>query len=148
MFCFVFTSALNATNVVKRIYSRLQNEDEGETVDSTYTVRQVLNPNSRKQKHITAKSLVLLNTTYLPLTKVLNIVRKCRSKGIFESHHRANSKVWLGEASSSQVLSISKDGHSTAPCIVYSPVFCMFIGKVHRNLGTINMSIWCCLLPC
>ncbi|NXA19999.1 SPICE protein, partial [Ibidorhyncha struthersii] len=48
-------SALNATNVVKRIYSRLQSEDEEETVDSTYTVRQVLNPNSRKQKQIAAK---------------------------------------------------------------------------------------------
>ncbi|XP_065708018.2 spindle and centriole-associated protein 1 isoform X1 [Patagioenas fasciata] len=48
-------SALNATNVVKRIHSRLQNEDKGETIDSTYTVRQVLNPNSRKQKHIAAK---------------------------------------------------------------------------------------------
>ncbi|XP_065498305.1 spindle and centriole-associated protein 1 isoform X1 [Caloenas nicobarica] len=47
-------SALNATNVVKRIHSRLQNED-GETIDSAYTVRQVLNPNSRKQKHVTAK---------------------------------------------------------------------------------------------
>ncbi|NXX77383.1 SPICE protein, partial [Urocolius indicus] len=48
-------SALNATNVVKRIRSRLQNEDEGETVDSTYTVRQVLNLNSRKQKQVAAK---------------------------------------------------------------------------------------------
>ncbi|NXW64418.1 SPICE protein, partial [Eurystomus gularis] len=48
-------SALNATNVVKRIYSRLQNEDKEETVDPTYTVRQVLNPNSRKQKQIAAK---------------------------------------------------------------------------------------------
>ncbi|XP_074963588.1 spindle and centriole-associated protein 1 isoform X4 [Phalacrocorax aristotelis] len=48
-------SALNATSVVKRIYSRLQNEDEEETIDSTYTVRQVLNPNSRKQKQIAAK---------------------------------------------------------------------------------------------
>uniref|UniRef100_A0A8C0AUU0 Spindle and centriole-associated protein 1 n=1 Tax=Buteo japonicus TaxID=224669 RepID=A0A8C0AUU0_9AVES len=48
-------SALNATNVVKRIHSRLQNEDEEEAVDSTYTVRQVLNPNSRKQKQIAAK---------------------------------------------------------------------------------------------
>ncbi|NWX42477.1 SPICE protein, partial [Steatornis caripensis] len=48
-------SALNATNVVKRVHSRLQNEDEEETVDSTYTVRQVLNPNSRKQKQIAAK---------------------------------------------------------------------------------------------
>ncbi|KFQ62488.1 Spindle and centriole-associated protein 1, partial [Pelecanus crispus] len=48
-------SALNATDVVKRIHSRLQNEDEEETVDSTYTVRQVLNPHSRKQKQIAAK---------------------------------------------------------------------------------------------
>ncbi|KAI6078899.1 Spindle and centriole-associated protein 1 [Aix galericulata] len=48
-------SALNATSEVKRIYSRLQNEDEEETVDSTYTVRQVLQPNSGKQKQISAK---------------------------------------------------------------------------------------------
>uniref|UniRef100_A0A8B9BA18 Spindle and centriole-associated protein 1 n=1 Tax=Anser brachyrhynchus TaxID=132585 RepID=A0A8B9BA18_9AVES len=48
-------SALNATSVVKRIHSRLQNEDEEETADSTYTVRQVLNPNSGKQKQISAK---------------------------------------------------------------------------------------------
>ncbi|KFP16231.1 Spindle and centriole-associated protein 1, partial [Egretta garzetta] len=48
-------SALNATDVVKRIHSRLQNEDKEETLDSTYTVRQVLNPNSRKQKQIAAK---------------------------------------------------------------------------------------------
>ncbi|NXE37910.1 SPICE protein, partial [Ptilorrhoa leucosticta] len=47
-------SALNATNVIKRTCSRLQNEDE-ESVDSTDTVRLVLNPNSRKQKHIAAK---------------------------------------------------------------------------------------------
>ncbi|NXF70741.1 SPICE protein, partial [Sclerurus mexicanus] len=45
-------SALNATSVIKRTHSRLQNE---ETVDSTDTVRQVLNPNSRKQKQIAAK---------------------------------------------------------------------------------------------
>ncbi|XP_010140183.1 PREDICTED: spindle and centriole-associated protein 1, partial [Buceros rhinoceros silvestris] len=48
-------SALNATSVVKRIRSRLQNEDKEETVDSTYTVRHVLNPNTRKQKQIAAK---------------------------------------------------------------------------------------------
>ncbi|NXD78676.1 SPICE protein, partial [Halcyon senegalensis] len=48
-------SALNATNVVKRIHSRLQNGDKEETVDSAYTVRQVLNPNSRKQKQTAAK---------------------------------------------------------------------------------------------
>ncbi|NXJ65613.1 SPICE protein, partial [Rostratula benghalensis] len=48
-------TALNATNVVKRIHSRFQNEDKEEAVDSTYTVRQVLNPNSRKQKQIAAK---------------------------------------------------------------------------------------------
>ncbi|NXJ79975.1 SPICE protein, partial [Trogon melanurus] len=48
-------SALNATSVVKRVHSRLQNEDEDKTVDSAYTVRQVLNPNSRKKKQIAAK---------------------------------------------------------------------------------------------
>ncbi|NXU75799.1 SPICE protein, partial [Oreotrochilus melanogaster] len=48
-------SALNATNVVKRISSRLQNEGGEETVDSTYTVRQVLNPDARKQKQIAGK---------------------------------------------------------------------------------------------
>ncbi|NXH79841.1 SPICE protein, partial [Edolisoma coerulescens] len=48
-------SALNATSVIKRTHSRLQNEDEEESVDSADTVRQVLNPNSRKQKHIAAK---------------------------------------------------------------------------------------------
>ncbi|NXB22019.1 SPICE protein, partial [Rhagologus leucostigma] len=48
-------SALNATSVIKRTRSRLQKEDEEESVDSTDTVRQVLNPNSRKQKHIAAK---------------------------------------------------------------------------------------------
>ncbi|NWR31690.1 SPICE protein, partial [Tachuris rubrigastra] len=47
-------SALNATSVIKRTHSRLQNEDE-ETVDSTDSVRQVLNPNSRKQRQIAAK---------------------------------------------------------------------------------------------
>ncbi|XP_025921266.1 spindle and centriole-associated protein 1 isoform X4 [Apteryx rowi] len=48
-------SALNATSEVKRICSRLLNEEVEETVDSTYTVRQVLNPDSRKQKQISAK---------------------------------------------------------------------------------------------
>ncbi|NXS37907.1 SPICE protein, partial [Pomatostomus ruficeps] len=48
-------SALNATSVIKRTHSRLQNEDEEESVDSSDTVRQVLNPNSRKQKQIAAK---------------------------------------------------------------------------------------------
>ncbi|NWV06204.1 SPICE protein, partial [Ptilonorhynchus violaceus] len=48
-------SALNATNVIKRTHSRLQNEDEEESVDSTDTVRQVLNPSSRKQNQIAAK---------------------------------------------------------------------------------------------
>ncbi|XP_009328508.1 PREDICTED: spindle and centriole-associated protein 1 [Pygoscelis adeliae] len=48
-------SALNATNVVKRIRSRPQNEGEEETADSAYTVRQVLNPKSRNQKQIAAK---------------------------------------------------------------------------------------------
>ncbi|XP_041267035.1 spindle and centriole-associated protein 1 isoform X3 [Onychostruthus taczanowskii] len=48
-------SALNATSVIKRTHSRLRNEDEEESVDSIDTVRQVLNPNSRKQKQIAAK---------------------------------------------------------------------------------------------
>ncbi|NXR60001.1 SPICE protein, partial [Rhadina sibilatrix] len=48
-------SALNATSVIKRTRSRLQNEDEEESVDSSDTVRKVLNPNSRKQKQIAAK---------------------------------------------------------------------------------------------
>ncbi|NXY45033.1 SPICE protein, partial [Ceuthmochares aereus] len=45
-------SALNATSVVKRIHSRLKNEDNEESGDAADTVRQVLNPNSRKQKQI------------------------------------------------------------------------------------------------
>ncbi|NWS24116.1 SPICE protein, partial [Polioptila caerulea] len=48
-------SALNATSVIKRSHSRLRNEDEEESVDSPDTVRRVLYPNSRKQKHIAAK---------------------------------------------------------------------------------------------
>ncbi|NXO70143.1 SPICE protein, partial [Phainopepla nitens] len=46
-------SALNATSVIKRARSRLRNEDEEESVD---TVRQVLNPNSQKQKQSAAKT--------------------------------------------------------------------------------------------
>ncbi|NXX91493.1 SPICE protein, partial [Centropus bengalensis] len=45
-------SALNATNLVKRIHSRLQKEDKEEPVGTTYAVRQVLN--ARKQKQIAA----------------------------------------------------------------------------------------------
>ncbi|XP_065532221.1 spindle and centriole-associated protein 1 isoform X2 [Lathamus discolor] len=48
-------SALNGSSVLKRIHSRLHKEDEEETGDSTYSVRQVLNPKSRKQKQSTAK---------------------------------------------------------------------------------------------
>ncbi|XP_062371499.1 spindle and centriole-associated protein 1 [Cinclus cinclus] len=48
-------SALNATSVIKRAHSRLRNEDEEESIDSSDIVRQVLNPNSRKQKQIAAK---------------------------------------------------------------------------------------------
>uniref|UniRef100_A0A8V5GDE3 Spindle and centriole-associated protein 1 n=1 Tax=Melopsittacus undulatus TaxID=13146 RepID=A0A8V5GDE3_MELUD len=48
-------SALNGSSVVKRIHSRLHKEDEEETEDSAYSVRQVLNPKSRKQKQIAAK---------------------------------------------------------------------------------------------
>jgi len=75
--CFVFKSALNASSVVKRIHSGHQNQDEEETVDSAYTVRQVLNPNSRKEKQISAKSLVLSKTAFFPLTKDLSIIGKC-----------------------------------------------------------------------
>ncbi|XP_038227752.1 spindle and centriole-associated protein 1 isoform X2 [Dermochelys coriacea] len=49
------SGALNATRVVQRVHSRLQNEDEEQTSDSSYTVRQVLNPNPRKQKQVSAK---------------------------------------------------------------------------------------------
>ncbi|XP_031468196.1 spindle and centriole-associated protein 1-like, partial [Phasianus colchicus] len=48
-------SALNASSLVKRIHSRHQNQDEEETVDSASTVRQVLNPNSRREKQIPTK---------------------------------------------------------------------------------------------
>nr|XP_005292769.1 spindle and centriole-associated protein 1 isoform X1 [Chrysemys picta bellii] len=48
-------AALNATKVVQRVHSRLQNEDEEQTSDSSYTVRQVLNPNPRKQKQVSTK---------------------------------------------------------------------------------------------
>ncbi|NXU03812.1 SPICE protein, partial [Buphagus erythrorhynchus] len=54
-FFLMFKSALNATSVIKRTHSRLWNEAEEESVDSSDTVRQVLNPNSRKQKQIAAK---------------------------------------------------------------------------------------------
>ncbi|XP_020862795.1 spindle and centriole-associated protein 1 isoform X3 [Phascolarctos cinereus] len=42
--------ALNATQAVKRIQSRLPPEEPAQNVDSNYVVGQVLNPNSRKQK--------------------------------------------------------------------------------------------------
>ncbi|XP_045396221.1 spindle and centriole-associated protein 1 isoform X2 [Lemur catta] len=46
-------AALNATNAVKRIQTRLQPEESTETVDSSYAVGQVLN--SRKQKQLLNK---------------------------------------------------------------------------------------------
>ncbi|XP_065732651.1 spindle and centriole-associated protein 1 [Phocoena phocoena] len=46
-------AALNATNAVKRIHTRLQLEESPETLDSSYVVRQVLN--SRKQKQLLNK---------------------------------------------------------------------------------------------
>ncbi|XP_075761144.1 spindle and centriole-associated protein 1 isoform X1 [Pelodiscus sinensis] len=49
------TEALNTTKVVQRVHSRLQNDDEGQTPDSSFTVRQVLNPNLRKQKQVSTK---------------------------------------------------------------------------------------------
>lgn len=46
--------------MVRRIQSRLQNEDEHDehTPDSPYIARQVLNPNSRKHKQVSGKGLV------------------------------------------------------------------------------------------
>ncbi|XP_016055711.1 PREDICTED: spindle and centriole-associated protein 1 isoform X2 [Miniopterus natalensis] len=46
-------AALNATNAVKRIHTRLQPEESSESLDSSYVVRQVLN--SRKQKQLLNK---------------------------------------------------------------------------------------------
>ncbi|XP_055424167.1 spindle and centriole-associated protein 1 isoform X1 [Bubalus kerabau] len=46
-------AALNATNAVKRIHTRLQPEESTETLDSSYVVGQVLN--SRKQKQLLNK---------------------------------------------------------------------------------------------
>ncbi|XP_054858140.1 spindle and centriole-associated protein 1 [Eublepharis macularius] len=46
-------AALNATNVVKRVHSRLENEEQ--IADITYIVQQVLNANLKKQKQISAK---------------------------------------------------------------------------------------------
>ncbi|XP_059576493.1 spindle and centriole-associated protein 1 isoform X3 [Alligator mississippiensis] len=60
-------TALNATNVVRRIQSRLQNEDEHDehTPDSPYIARQVLNPNSRKHKQVSGK-VKRKQTTQIP----------------------------------------------------------------------------------
>eukprot|EP00069_Balaena_mysticetus_P015816 bmy_09368T0 len=49
-------AALNATNAVKRIHTRLQLEESTETLDSSSVVRQVLN--SRKQKQLLNKGSV------------------------------------------------------------------------------------------
>ncbi|XP_053759320.1 spindle and centriole-associated protein 1 isoform X2 [Panthera pardus] len=46
-------TALNATNAVKRIHTRLRSEESTETLDSSYVVGQVLN--SRKQKQLLNK---------------------------------------------------------------------------------------------
>ncbi|KAG8509539.1 Spindle and centriole-associated protein 1, partial [Galemys pyrenaicus] len=46
-------AALNATNAIKRIHTRLQSEESSETLDSSYVVGQVLN--SRKQKQLLCK---------------------------------------------------------------------------------------------
>nr|XP_056704362.1 spindle and centriole-associated protein 1 [Euleptes europaea] len=45
--------SLNATNVVRRVHSRLVNEDQ--VADITYIVQQVLNANLKKQKQLSAK---------------------------------------------------------------------------------------------
>ncbi|XP_006864240.1 PREDICTED: spindle and centriole-associated protein 1 [Chrysochloris asiatica] len=46
-------AALNATNAVKRIHTKLQPQESSETLDSSYIVGQVLNP--RKPKHLLNK---------------------------------------------------------------------------------------------
>ncbi|XP_037381433.1 spindle and centriole-associated protein 1 isoform X3 [Talpa occidentalis] len=46
-------AALNATNAVKRVHTRLQSEEASETLDSSFVVGQVLN--SRKQKQLLCK---------------------------------------------------------------------------------------------
>uniref|UniRef100_A0A8C6ZL22 Spindle and centriole-associated protein 1 n=1 Tax=Nothoprocta perdicaria TaxID=30464 RepID=A0A8C6ZL22_NOTPE len=48
-------TSLNASSEVKRIHSRLLNKEGEETMNPMYTVKQVLNPDSRKQKQIAAK---------------------------------------------------------------------------------------------
>ncbi|KAH0628613.1 hypothetical protein JD844_009971, partial [Phrynosoma platyrhinos] len=47
-------TALNATNVVKRVHSRFQNEEH--TPDTICAVHQVLNAKGRKQKHASTKA--------------------------------------------------------------------------------------------
>ncbi|XP_038610595.1 spindle and centriole-associated protein 1 isoform X2 [Tachyglossus aculeatus] len=49
------TAALNATNVVQRVRSRLQAEEPAQSPDSASVVRRVLNPNPRKQKKATVQ---------------------------------------------------------------------------------------------
>lgn len=49
-------AALNATNAVKRVHTRLQPEESSESLDSSYVVGQVLN--SRKQKQLLNKGSV------------------------------------------------------------------------------------------
>ncbi|XP_019382219.1 PREDICTED: spindle and centriole-associated protein 1 [Gavialis gangeticus] len=60
-------TALNATNVVRRIHSRLQNEEQHDehAPDSPYTARQVLNPNPRKHKQASGK-VKRKQTTQIP----------------------------------------------------------------------------------
>ncbi|XP_004675271.1 PREDICTED: spindle and centriole-associated protein 1 isoform X2 [Condylura cristata] len=48
-------AALNATNAVKRVHTRLQSEDSSETLDSSYIVGQVLNSRKQKQSLCTVK---------------------------------------------------------------------------------------------
>ncbi|XP_015282874.1 PREDICTED: LOW QUALITY PROTEIN: spindle and centriole-associated protein 1, partial [Gekko japonicus] len=54
-------AALNATKVVKRVHSRLENEEQ--IADITYIVQQVLNANLKKQKQTPAK----VKKTHTPL---------------------------------------------------------------------------------
>lgn len=53
---FFVLAALNATNAVKRIHTRLQPEESTESLNSAYVVGQVLN--ARKQKQLLNKGSV------------------------------------------------------------------------------------------
>lgn len=148
-FCFVFKSALNASSVVKRIHSRHQNQDEEETVDSAYTVRQVLNPNSSNEKQISAKSLVLSKTAFFLWPRSLLSWENVSWKGIFGGHllmlpaqRRANSKG-SGGAQLPRFWEFVKVDILQPLCSIFQ-----WQSKVHRKEETINTILWCNLFSC